>query len=40
MVTGVELETALVLTVKVAVAAPEATITLAGTVAAEALLVR
>ena len=40
MVTGVEEETALVLTVKFAVAAPEATLTLAGTVAAEALLVR
>ena len=40
MMTGVELNTVLVLTVKFAVAAPVATVTLAGTVAEEALLVR
>src|SRR6266403_1747010 len=40
MVTGVEVVTALVLTVKFALVAPAATVTLAGTVAAEALLER
>lgn len=40
MVTGVELVTALVLTVNVALPAPTATVTLAGTVAAVALLER
>jgi hypothetical protein len=40
MVTGVEVVTALVLTVKVALLAPAAAVTLGGTVAAEALLVR
>jgi len=39
-VTGVELVTALVLTVKVASLAPAVTVTLAGTVAAVALLER
>jgi len=39
-VTGVELVTALVLTVNVALLAPAATVTLAGTVAAVALLER
>ena len=38
--TGVEVVTALVLTVKFALVAPAATVTLAGTVAAEALLER
>jgi len=38
MVTDVWLATGLVLTVKVAVAAPAATVTLAGTVAADVLL--
>ncbi len=38
--TGVELVTALVLTVNVALLAPAATVTLAGTVAAVALLER
>ena len=40
MVTGVEVVTSLVLTVKFALVAPAATVTLAGTVAAEALLER
>lgn len=40
MVTGVLVVTAEVLTVKVALAAPLATVTFAGTVAAEALLER
>ena len=40
MVTGVEVVTALVLTVKFALVAPLATVTLAGTVAAETLLER
>ena len=40
MVTGVELLTALVLTVKVALLAPLPTVTLVGTVAADALLER
>jgi hypothetical protein len=39
-VTGVELATALVLTVNVALLLPAATVTLAGTAAADALLVR
>jgi len=40
IVTGVEVLTALVLTVKFALLAPLAIVTLAGTVAAEALLER
>jgi hypothetical protein len=40
MVAGVEVVTALVFTVKVALVAPAATVTLAGTDAADALLVR
>src|SRR5437879_7294055 len=40
MVTGMEVVTALVLTVKFVLVAPAATVTLAGTVAAEALLER
>ena len=40
MVTGVEALTALVLTVKFALLAPAATVTLAGTVAADELLER
>jgi len=40
MVTGVDALTALVLTVNVALAAPAGTLTLAGTVAADMLLVR
>ena len=40
MVTGVEVVTALVLTVKFVLVAPAATVTLAGSVAAEALLER
>jgi len=40
IVTGVLAVTALVLTVKFALLAPAGTVTLAGTVAAEALLVR
>jgi hypothetical protein len=40
MVTGVDVVTALVLTVNVALLAPAATVTLAGTVAVDVLLVR
>ncbi len=40
MVTGVEAVTAVVFTVNVALGAPAATVTLAGTVAADALLAR
>jgi hypothetical protein len=40
MMTGVDVVTALVLTVKVALTAPPATVTLAGTFAAAALLDR
>jgi hypothetical protein len=40
MVTGVDVLTAVVLTVNVALAAPAGTFTLAGTVAADMLLVR
>jgi hypothetical protein len=40
MVTGVDALTALVLTVNVALAAPAGTLTLAGTIAADMLLVR
>lgn len=40
MVTGVDVLTAVVLTVNVALAAPAGTLTLAGTVAADMLLVR
>jgi hypothetical protein len=40
IVTGVEALTAMVLTVKFALLAPPATVTLEGTVAAEALLER
>ena len=40
MVTGVDVVTALVLTVNVALLAPAATVTLAGTVAVDVLLLR
>jgi len=40
MVTGVEVVTAVVFAVNVVLVAPAATVTLAGTVAADALLVR
>jgi len=39
-VAGVEVVTAVVFTVNIALVAPAATVTLAGTVAADALLVR